>query len=191
MESMIDAVEEGIEYESESFPDGDEVVQESDSLPLEIDSLPVESEVVPVLISGEVEEAEEIPEEYDITGEDDEEITVEPESAEMHFANLTIAGDPEEGDPEEGDTDVTSSEVSGEYTAILEDIKTALGSLVTSDDLDSCVQKIDELNDNILILNQNIVISSQNEAAILKFQLGFIVAIFGALIIYFLFSKLH
>ena len=189
MESMIDAVEEGIEYEPESFPDGDEIVQESDSLPVEIDSLPVESEVVPVLISEEVEEAEEIPEEYDITGEDDEEISIEPESAEMHFANLTIAGDPEE--PEEGETDATASEVSGEYTTILEDIKTALGSLVTSDDLDDYVQKIDELNDNILTLNQNIVISSQNQTVILRFQLGFIVAIFGALIIYFLFSKMH
>ena len=188
MESMIDAVEEGLEYEPESLPEDDEVVQESDSLPVEIDSLPLESEVVPVLISGEVEEAEEIPEEYDITGEDDEEITMEPESAEMHFANLTIAGDPEE---EEGETDVTTSEVSGEYIAILENIESALGDLVTSDNLAEYAQKIDELNDNILTLNQNIVISSQNQTVILRFQLGFIVAIFGALIIYFLFSKMH
>lgn len=186
MESMIDAVEEGIEYEPESFSDGDEVVQESDSILVEIDSLPVEPEVVPVLISGEVEEAEEIPEEYDITGEDDEEVVTEPESAEMHFANLTIAGN-----PEEGEEDATTSEISGEYTTILENIESALGSLVTSDNLDEYAQKIDELNDNVLTLNQNLVISSQNQVVVLKFQLGFIVAIFGALIIYFLFSKLH
>lgn len=187
MESMIDAVEEGIEYEPESFPDGNEVVQESDSVPVEIDTLSLESEVVPVLISGDVEEAEEIPEEYDITGEDDGEITIEPESAEMHFANLTIAGDPEEGE----ESDAVTSEVSGDYTTILEDIKSALGSLVTSDDLDEYSQKIDELNDNVLTLNQNLVVSSQNQTVILRFQLGFIVAIFGALIIYFLFSKMH
>lgn len=187
MESMIDAVEEGIEYEPESLPDGDEIVQESDSVPVEIDSLSVESEVVPVLISGEVEEAEEIPEEYDITGEDDEEIITESESAEMHFANLTIAGDPEEGE----ESDVTTSEVSGEYTALLEDIKSTLSTLVTSDNLDEYAQKVDELNDNVLTLNQNLVVSSQNQTVILKFQLGFIVAMFGALIIYFLFSKMH
>lgn len=187
MESMIDAVEEGIEYEPESFPDSDEIVQESDSLPVEIDSLPLESEAVPVLISGEVEEAEEIPEDYDLTGEDDELVIEEPESAELHFANLTIAGDPEEGE----EYDAVTSEVSGDYTTILEDIKSALGSLVTSDDLDEYAQKIDELNDNVLTLNQNLVVSSQNQTVILRFQLGFIVAIFGALIIYFLFSKMH
>ena len=132
-----------------------------------------------------MEEAEEIPEEYDITGEDDEEVI---QNRKVQKCTLQILQLP-----------VIRKKVKKmllplrflENTQQSLRILRALGSLVTSDDLDQYAQKIDELNDNILILNQNVVISSQNEAAILKFQLGFIVAIFGALIIYFLFSKLH
>lgn len=162
------------DYEEESIPTLEDPAESIENYPVEIIE-PVEPEVITV------EEAEEIPLEAT-----DDNITAWENTVVGEVANLSISGDPEEEIEESGESGTGT-----EYTQILTDMSGTLSGISDSLDMVSLTEKIDELNDNILILNQNLVIASQNDSLINKFQLGFIVAIFGALIIFFIMSKIR
>lgn len=171
-ETVEEAEEITGDYEEESIPSLEDPAESIASDPIE-----------PTIVTDAVEEAEEI---ADLTGTDDENIIWDEESAALGVANLSIAGDPEEESEEDG-----GYEYSADYTQILTDMSSTLSGISDSLDMVSLSEKIDELNDNILILNQNLVVSSRNDNLIAKFSLGFIVAIFGALIVFFVLSKIR
>lgn len=185
-------VEEGIEitgdgdYVEEGIVEYEDLESTADSVDSEtVEQIIPEEEIVepetieePLPFPETVEVGEEV-EEFDLSAEDD--FTEYPESAALEVANLSIAGGE---DPEEVNTADPN-----DYTQILTDMQTELESINSAVSSAELSTKLDELNDNILTMNQNLVIASQNQTLIAKFSLGFTVAIFGALIIFFLLSK--
>lgn len=185
-------VEEGIEitgdgnYVEEGIEDYEDLESTADPVDSEtVEQIIPEEEIVepeaveePLPFPETVEVGEEV-EEFDLSAEND--FTEYPDSAALEVANLSIAGGE---DPEEVNTADPN-----DYTQILTDMQTELESINSAVSSAELQTKLDELNDNILTMNQNLVIASQNQTLIAKFSLGFTVAIFGALIIFFLLSK--
>lgn len=185
-------VEEGIEitgdgdYVEEGIEDYEDLESTADTVDSEtVEQIIPEEEIVepetveePLPFPETVEVGEEV-EEFDLSAEDD--FTEYPDSAALEVANLSIAGGEE---PEEVNTADPN-----DYTQILTDMQAELESINSAVSSAELQTKLDELNDNILTMNQNLVIASQNQTLIAKFSLGFTVAIFGALIIFFLLSK--
>lgn len=185
-------VEEGIEitgdgdYVEEGIEDYEDLESTADPVDSEtVEQIIPEEEIVepeaveePLPFPETVEVGEEV-EDFDLSAEDD--FTEYPDSAALEVANLSIAGGE---DPEEVNTADPN-----DYTQILTDMQTELESINSAVSSAELQTKLDELNDNVLTMNQNLVIASQNQTLIAKFSLGFTVAIFGALIIFFLLSK--
>lgn len=66
-----------------------------------------------------------------------------------------------------------------------------LADMGTHADSASILASLDDLHAEIRTLNENMVIIHQNDVLLQKFEIGFLVAIFGALIIFFFFNRLR
>lgn len=90
---------------------------------------------------------------------------------------------------QEPQIDTTQDEESASTGDYYEQILSYLQSAPTSSDISALSEKLEEINDSIYTLNTNIVKHDTNQSIFFRFQIGFMVAIFGALLIYMVFSK--
>lgn len=182
------AVEEGVE-EVEEVTEAFEFVEESDS----------QEEVFPDL-SQEVEEAVEIGEELPQEAESFIEIPVESEADGIIEVVQAL---PDQTEQDAGETvdstvfsdipesDASTKEETEKSEVDLSGVIKAVESLTTESDLEEIKTKLDEVNDNLLLINQNYVIGTNNQYKLSKFVLAFVVAIFGAFLAYIAFSKIR
>lgn len=85
--------------------------------------------------------------------------------------------------------DTTQDEESATTSDYYDQILSYLQSAPTSSDINALTEKLEEINDSIYTLNSNVVKHDSNQSVFFRFQIGFMVAIFGALLIYMVFSK--
>lgn len=96
--------------------------------------------------------------------------------------------DPAQSEPEP-QIDATQDEDSAATGDYYEQVLSYLQSAPTSSDINALTEKLEEINDSIYTLNSNVVKHDANQSVFFRFQIGFMVAIFGALLIYMVFSK--
>lgn len=149
----------------------------------------------------ELEDAIEIQEEATFTYSEDldglveiaeEEIPAEiqtieaaPEIEAQEVVNETSETYDEKQEETYSSREVETSSNESYYEEILEKLET----LPSSSQVDSLIDKLDEVSDHVYTLNQNVVRSSSNNSVYHRFQIGFMIAMFAAILIYFAFSK--
>lgn len=141
---------------------------------IEIDETQQEDVFSVTSFTSEVEEGEEIlPDQEEIEAQADPEQAEQIEQAQVVYLH---------GVNEESGSD--------SVTLILDNIESMLSDDVSASDLARIDSRLDEMNDTLLIMNQNVVVASQNESKKFDLLIGFVIAIFGAFLVYVAFSKI-
>lgn len=132
------------------------------------------------LISWPIEEAEEIPEAQILDASPDTDSSV-------FVSELARNGDVGAGQSEAAGSETASTD---SILSELENLESIVSQFLTASDLSGIENKLDEMNDNLLLINQNQVIAANNQTQKFNILIGFVVAIFGAFLIYVAFSKI-